>query len=222
MGVSEPKSPPASFLLPFTPSRLFFSTAFNIFNTLLSLSLLSSRSQRKLGAVVLKSQFSLLSFSCTPCPALSSCQESFQLSARFPPRGPGLREQPGKRERAWWESFGTPPSPAGPEGALWESTRARRGSRPGARRCPGVRTGRFLRSRRSGLQQSRARGTLGSRGAQDFPSRPLPASSIPWLDRAWAAPGTWGLGVRGLAGGAPGTAGSRVSPCAGRQVPERT
>lgn len=91
MGVSEPKSPPASFLLPFTPSRLFFSTAFNIFNTLLSLSLLSSRSQRKLCAVVLKSQFSLLSFSCTSCPTLSSCQESFQLSARFPPRGPGLR-----------------------------------------------------------------------------------------------------------------------------------
>lgn len=38
--------------------------------------------------VVLKSQFSFLSFSCMFVPdSQLSCQESFQLPTRFPPRG---------------------------------------------------------------------------------------------------------------------------------------
>lgn len=52
----------------------------------------------------------------------------------------------------------------------------------------------------AGCSRAGLGGTLGSRGAQDFPSRPLPASSVAWLDRAWAAPGTWVSGADARAG----------------------
>lgn len=38
------------------------------------------------------------------------------------------------------------------------------------------------------------RGDTGITRRADFPSRPSSASSVPWLDRAWAAQGTWGGG----------------------------
>lgn len=47
-------------------------------------------------------------------------------------------------------------------------------SRPRARRCRGVGAGRFLCAGRNGLQQSRAGGTPGSRGARTFPAVPPP------------------------------------------------
>lgn len=64
------------------------------------------------------------------------------------------------------------------------------------------------------------RGDTGITRRADFPSRPSSASSVPWLDRAWAAQGTWGGG--GCRAGGLGTAGSRVSRYAGREVGQRT
>lgn len=108
-------------------------------------------------------------------------------------KGPG--EQPGKPELGWWESFGTPPSSGGHSGSF-------PGIGAGMPGAPGLGLGAAGESVQAvscapgGTGCSRAGpGTPGSRGAQDFPSRPSSSSSsVPWLDRPWAAQGTWSGG----------------------------
>lgn len=89
-----------------------------------------------------------------------------------------------------------PPPRPGTAGAFREEARA---DMPGA---PGLGLGAAGESVQAvscapggtGCSRAGPGGTPGSRGSQDFPSRPSSASSVPWLDRAWAAQGTWGGG----------------------------